>query len=278
MRVLGEGEPRLAWEPLHSAHAIEQTVFFAQFDRPVDDQRMARLAEISGHFSDELPRRSHLQTLSLSFGAPGPLPVQQGGLVLQRIASDGSVESEIRVDRAGLAFRTSTYTRWVKVWGQSRRYFAELMPVYAEQSSLATVGMSYIDKFIWSGQIAECDGRTLMRRGSPYLAPQIFDTTDLWHSHSGAFSRHNVRTKRLVNLNADYADDFSAVGSRRVVNITTAITDSFNQPGYDRTDVAGNLAVEVYNTHIEGLHVLAKDVLGHTIDEAMVRRIDLWTE
>lgn len=267
------------FNPLHAAHAIEQVVFVVQMATPLSPNDFLEVRSSAEQFKNELPGRAEIQGFAFAIGGPGPKgPIPSGpsiGSVFHRVAPDGSVESELRIEHASVTFRISAYTRWEAVWKGVRKYFDVLLPKYVAQSKISAISMSYIDKFVWIGDAAECRPELVLRKESKYLCPTIFDSRDLWHSHTGAFLRTDEHTKRLLNINVDCLDEAVPDGPRRVISIGTVLTDLLNQPGYKATEIASENANEFIDLHMQQLHNFGKTTFGDVINDNMGKRIAL---
>ena len=271
-------KPKGYFEPIHAAHAIEQVAFILQMEPPLAHESFSQICEIAKQFKTEadMPGQSEFKTLAFAFGptmpqhSPPPSP-----LVLNRIAADGTPEKELRVDVNSISFTTFRYTRWEAAWSQARRYFEILVPTYIENTKIAAMGLNYIDKFKWVGELSECKTNILMRTGSKYLCPHIFEADDFWHSYTGAFIRADKSTKRLLNVNVDYLDEIRPDNIRRVVAITTVLTDLMNQPGYDPIEINAKGAINFLDSRMQNLHVFGKEVFGNIISDEMSKRIAL---
>lgn len=271
----------IGFNPIHTAHAIEQVVFAIQFANPLQGAAFAAILEKAEQIASDLPAHAILSQQGFMFNPhSGAVPFQLNGTItgkaFQRVAPDGSIEKGLRVEQNALSFHTSVYTRWMDVWSAARQFFEPLAPMYAAQSQLTQVGLTYIDKFEWLGDADLCDPLILLRPQSEYLSPSVYCAKDLWHCHTGAFIRTDKQTKRLRNVNVDYVDDNRPDGqTRRVVAITTALTDMLNQPSYDSTEVTSETCVSFVERHMEELHIANKQVLHGTIADEMSRRIAL---
>jgi uncharacterized protein (TIGR04255 family) len=263
------------FEPLHEAHAIEQVIFVVQIDRPLDDTNIAAIYKVAEQFQPELPGRVEIQGFALTIGSRGPSGPISAGRVFSRTRPDGTTESELRVERDSVTFRTSLYTRWNEIWGQARKYFDAIVPMYVGQANISGISLNYVDKFLWVGVPAECRPNILLRPESIYLCPYVYNVQDLWHSHTGAFMRVSNETKRLLNVNVDCLDENRPNGIQRVVAITTVLSDLINQPGYAPSQVAANAATEFLDTRMRQLHDFGKEVFGKIINDDMCRRIAL---
>ena len=249
------------FEPIHAAHAIEQVVFVLQFDHPLEGAIFAEVRKAAEQFKSELPGQIETQGFALLLGAAGPVP--NTGFLLRRVAPDGTVENELRVDNTSVTFKTMLYTRWDAVWSQASKYFKALDPIYASQARLSGISINYVDKFVWSGNLVACTPSLLLRAGSKYLCPHVFEAKDFWHSHTGAFIRVDSNTKRLLNVNVDYLEENRSGEVSRIVAITTVLTDQLNQSGYDPYVAEGSDIVKFVNDHMQGMHVFGKSVFGN---------------
>ena len=264
------------FDPVHDAHAIEQVVFVLQTDSPLEDQTFLEAREAADTFRSELPGRGDFQGMGLVFGVVGvgvpPAPIV--GTAFSRTNPAGMVESELRVERSSLTFRTTLYTRWDTVWAQARKYFDVLVPKYATKPRIAGISLNFVDRFVWTGKTSECRPDLLLRRASKYVAPHVYELTDLWHSHTGAFIRADSQTKRLLNVNIDYVDGDASAKTRNVV-VTTVLNDMFNQPDYETSEFKQDAAMQVFEEHMQELHMFGKKVFGNIINDEMKKRIAL---
>lgn len=264
------------FEPIHAAHAIEQVAFVIQFDQEFNDQTLIKLRAVADQFKDDLPGVTEIQSIGFAFGIQ-IAPTQQSqvaGLVRKSVGRDGALECELRMDKTGITFVTTRYTRWNKAWEQVSKYLEALLPVYLEQANLLAIGLNYVDKFAWAGDLNNCNPALLIQKDSKYVSNHIFETKEFWHSHTGVFIRADNNTKRLLNLNVDYLDDPRPEGIKRVVSVTTTVTDQFNQQGYTPlAHEAGNK--ELIFSHMQSMHEFSKQVFSDLITPEMSKRIAL---
>ncbi len=270
------------FQPVHSAHSIEQVMFVLQFHRPLKPENFASVKSLTEQFRTELPGGGPIQSMAFAIGGPTPqfsvpppqLPIT--GHVLNRTAPDGSLESELRVELGSMSFRTTRYSRWATIWGSAHRYFGTFLNAYfSGGAQLASVSLNFVDKFVWHGEIDNCDASKLLRNSCDYVTPQIFNRRDLWHSHTGAFERFDQQTKRLININFDCLDEISGIHPRRVISMTTVWTDMFGQPGFEPVTLINSDALEFLSVHMASLHALNKEILSNSIVESMAQKIAL---
>lgn len=268
------------FEPVHSAHSIEQAVLVLHFDRPLEQARLSAAMGAANQFKSELPGSTPVigGGFSVAIGGSPSMPMQMPatGVMLHRSAPDGTIESELRVEQASITFRTTRYSRWSAIWDQAKRYFSAVIGAYLENgSALVSISINFVDKFVWNGDQKDFDSSLLLSKDSEYIAKHIFSLNDLWHIHTGAFIRSDEQTKRLMNINIDCVDEFNGLHSRRAISITTVLTDMFNQPGFEPFAVTNDNAMNVISAHLESLHTFDKDILSKTLVESMAKQIAL---
>lgn len=281
-KMPNDSSPKGNFDPIHEAHSIEQVIFTVQFDRPLDDNLFAEVLKAAEPFKTDLPGQENIQRIAVAIGPQGVMPqIPAGsgkvpiGRQFRRMRPDGSVENELIVERQSVIFRTLQYLRWTDTWSRAKQYLDILIPIYFRQASVSVVGLNFVDKFTWTGNLEDFNPSMLLRARSVYLCPHIFEVKDLWHSHTGAFIRIDKNTKRLININVDCLDEQLPDGPRRVVAATTVLTDLFNQPDYEPLAVAEGDAVSFLDIHMQRLHADGKKILGSIIDDTMSKRIAL---
>ena len=268
------------FEPVHAAHAIEQVVFVLKFERPLEEAQFMRVLRVAERFNRELPNKTPILGISFVVGPdsknpPSPIPTTLKGTSFKRPGVDGGFTHELNVETDALTFRITLYSRWDAIWQEADKYFSSLIELYAEQARLLTISINYVDKFVWSGNIDKCRPSALLRAGSKYICPHVYDINELWHSHTGAFIRLDSHTRRLLNVNIDSLDENLAEGSRRVVLVTTILNDQLNQYGYEESRISPEVIVDYINQRMQDLHGFGKDVLREIINDEMCRRIAL---
>lgn len=262
------------FEPLHSAHAIEQVLLGVQFQKPLDDAGM-REARVAAGTPPELPGRAELRGFALqAAGAPRAMST---GFSFTRMRADGTEEAEFQVQRHLISFRTMLYTRWSDISAQAYGLFSTVLPVFLQRGTIAGIALNYVDKFISSSLPPDGDVRPILQRTSPYLAPRVFESTNLWHTHSGAFSRPDDRTRRLIAVNVDYITEKIEERDRTALVINSTLTDAFNQNGYEPLHVLPDDGMTFVKQTFERLHQGDKEVLRSIITGDLARRIALDT-
>jgi uncharacterized protein (TIGR04255 family) len=265
------------FEPMHDAHAIEFVQFCFNFSKPLSDDTIKRVTHIMDTFETPLPVRQELRQHSITIGVNLSPPMSSGagafeGVIRQRIAPNGAIEKELRVDRSGISFRDASYTRWQQVWGRCHEFVLPLLQSIGIETFVNVIQLQYVDKFIWAGDARECRANLLLKEGSDYLSPSIFNSRDLWHSHAGHFVRLNSSVKRLVQINVDHLEEAGEGDPRQVVRAQTVLIDMLNQPGYEQnlTGFQSELAVK-----LQEMHDQLKSMFGELITDQIAHRIGM---
>ena len=225
------------FRPVHAAHAIEQASLTVNFDRPLGDTKMSEVHKIASQFKAELPGIHSIQSgFPFMIGDPAimklpPFPQHNPsamGVLMNRTAPDGSIESELRLEQTSISFRTSVYTRWPSFFGEASNYFSSVIRAYMSAGTgVANINITFVDKFIWNGDSNKCDPSLLIKKDSKYIANHVFSVNDLWHTHTGSFSSPDKKTKRLINVNIDCLDDVMEVTPRRSTRRPESHTNIF---------------------------------------------------
>jgi uncharacterized protein (TIGR04255 family) len=271
------------FEPIHDAHAVEQVQIAINFAQPLGDGSFSQVRQAMEVFRTELPGGSELQSFAIAFGqapalfAGSPGQMLSKGFVMQSMARNGAIEAEVRIEPSSIAFRTTLYSRWNAVWDQFARYLKSIIGTYAG-SPVMQVSLSFVDKFVWIGTPKSCKATLLLRPNSKYLCPHVYGSPDLWHSHTGAFIPVDEYTKRLLNINVDCLDEQIGEQARRIVSISTVLTDIFNQPGFTPLTLASNEAFDKLQERLIQLHDKSKHCFGDVISDEMCKRIALSRE
>ena len=264
------------FKPIHAAHAIERVSTGIQFAQPLNEADFKEIRELASTFTDDLPRQVEIQGMMLSIGPPGgsPDPPFPGGFLLQNMESDGSSFFSRFVLKLH-QLRTERILILVGMMcGQKQRNtLIFLIPKFLSHSETVSINLTYVDKFVWDGEISECQPNLLLRYNSEYICPHVYDSGELWHTHTGKFLRVEDKFKRLLNLNIDCLDEKEASGNdKRVVKILTVITDNLNQSGYKSVDIKSDTVVNFVDEHMRKLHIFSKNTFGNIICDDMCKR------
>lgn len=266
------------FEPLHDAHSIDQVLFTIQFERPLSDEQLLNIRQTSlAKFknSDHFPAIQDIQLFPFNVGIGIPMTAQNG-FQLFRTGNDGILETELRVERNSVIFRTSRYTRWEEIWGKVNVYFQHVIPLFTQDGNkLMGVGLSYYNKFLSRNETKKCKAKDLLNSQSKYLCTHLFENDDLWHNHTGAYIKINKEIKRLININIDSFDELSDNVQHRAIAIAIIVTDLLNQPQYNPSIFSDEDIIMKLKDKFHALHLCENDIFRDILNEKSAKRVGL---
>lgn len=261
------------FEPLHAAHAIDNVQFILNFASTISDvDWLAVLAAAREHKGD-FPGEELVTSFAVAVA--GTVVEGKPGIALRRMAPNGAIEEEFVITRGALVYRTSKYVRWAGCWQRAREIFDSVLKAVPEGVVLSNIGQSVVDKFVHQGTPSRNSPQSVLRKGSPYICSHVFERDDLWHSHTGAFIKHDPYTRRLRNINIDYLDDQISGLTMRTLAISIVVSDQFQQQGYEPITTHIMDTSTLIDEHMQNLHQENKMILSQLLTAEMARRIAL---
>jgi uncharacterized protein (TIGR04255 family) len=280
-----------SWEPVKEGHSIEVAAGSVNFSEPLNEvlwKRTLRLAEQVSRPAG-LVDRATFNAFQLTFGggnlsggpnmAEGPV----GNVVFRRLsivenptgAITHTVAEEFAVGRVALTYRTMMYTRWSAFRERLRTLLRPALEMSVQGAAIANVRLEYRDIFIFSGTPNDAATDDLLRKDSKFIAPHIFERSDLWHSHTGMFIPEPSAQKRLIQINIDANDVPSdSSSSRRAISILTAVQDNLDQADSDELENESNMG-DIVADRFESLHAQSKTIFGQLVTPAVAKRVGL---
>jgi uncharacterized protein (TIGR04255 family) len=274
---------KLSYSPINSAHAIVEVVMFVQFVPDFGESTIRKLVGVEHDLKDELPKVNPIQKFAFSmFPEHGSQIVQQQpiGIEMQSIGRDGSLEWMLRTTENTIAVHCLDYSRWDKVWQQAKGYLDKTFRhLEGSESFIASVGLKYIDRFLYDEEPEQASLSTLFRPDTNLVFKRAFLSGPLWHCHSGWFEDLNVRggMKYLNQLNID-ATLTNIYGNRRLV--ITVDHNAVAQVPQDKS----SLSIVMKKNGSEGLlldeimgelHQRNKTMMSELLSKQMAKRINL---
>jgi uncharacterized protein (TIGR04255 family) len=179
-------------------HAIVQASFAVEFAAPPPPATVRELLALHPKLKDRYPRRQESRALRIPVDALETehertvvgQPVV-GGFNFDSLMPDGTVERSIVLNDKTLTITRSEYELWHKTWVEVRFIFAFMLPILMQRGIATTFHLQYQNRFVWEGDLSAFRADTIFRSGSQFLAPNVFDAPELWHSNHGYFEYPN---------------------------------------------------------------------------------------
>src|SRR4029077_16938573 len=108
---------------------------------------------------------------------------QRLGIIEDAQGSIGQMTAEeFSIERGAISYRNMSYTRWNAFRAKLRDLAKPALEIAAQGAAVGSIRLEYRDVFLNSGEPAAADVGAVLRSGSKYIAPHIFELRDLWHS------------------------------------------------------------------------------------------------
>ena len=194
------------FEPINEAHAVAEMLVFLQFS-PNLSPALPSLMGLKDLLEAKLPKATENTAFSITLEeGRNEVTKLPSGLQLMSFRSDGNPAWILNIGPAVISLHCLDYTRWEPVWKEMRFYIGEVLKaIGAAPVSLSSVGLKYVDRFIWTGRDEDYNANLLLRSGSQYLHPGAFQSRQRWHCHTGWFHETDEFGEILNQLNIDSA-------------------------------------------------------------------------
>lgn len=268
------------FEPINTAHAISEVVVYLQFSKDLKAE-LPSLMNLKATLKDRYP--AQIDTFSMAVevnDTQGQLSASQPGVSgfrLSRHGPDGRPDWLIQIGGPSISIHCLEYSRWNSVWSEMRdvlkRIFDELG---SGRDYISSIGLKYVDRFIWQDEPGNYDIAALLSNESPYLHDKALDAGERWHCNSGWFEDYSSECEILNQLNIDSGIGMVESGNSIIVTIDHAQT--LRAKGSSSLSrFAEDINAEDARMHllVEELHQRNKATLGSLLRDAMARRISL---
>ena len=258
------------------ANPITSCVLAFEFEKPFPQPVLSELGRLHARFRKRLPRHNVQQLVALPIGPSASVPQRRplAGIVFDRLKGDGTPDENLGAIVSTLSYMTSAYSRWNEIWGSARVLFDIVFPPLLRDNALTGFALEFTDKFIYSGQISPSGPVRFLLKENPFMASNIFNCQDLWHSNHGYFRQPSIladsTTLENVNLslNRDTTDDEPALRLDIVINQRVAFAAprqlDINMPFGDSGE--GSLEQQVSLVHRRNKEVLSALLLAEIVD------------
>lgn len=263
--------------PFAGQHAIQSAVFAIDFASELNVGEVGALRQEADKLAGDFPVVNDQQLTTLSMQVvSGEEPVSSantefGGFVMERPALISSEPKRrfINVSRNSIIVVINDYTRWDKFKSDIDRYISVLLAPIDSQKAITGIGLQFNDVFFWRADPAELKIEEVFVANNPYIAPNIFSSPFLWHSHHGYLTSNDnpIRHHQLDNVNVSRVE----ANEQHQLQILTSHRATFDKPLYKSwSDNKANLFIIQ-----DGLHEKNKLMLTALLTPAVQEKISL---
>ena len=279
-----------------NGHAIVQAAFSVDFALPPVPSTIREVLSLHPRIRKEYPRKREITATPIASFETGrevqPVAAgepQLGGFAFDSLKPDGEVERAIRLVANRLSIMRADYENWDRTWEEARRVFELMLPVLLERSAVIGFHLEYHDRFVREGGRDGFQADMVFRRDSRWLAPNVFEAEDLWHSHHGFFEypdrphKHqllNVVESQLIPIDNDTHDSRSELAAD--VKLKHRVLHGVAHAGGTPEETNSVEAIfgkegdaGLIDAYMCEMHDKDKLILAQSINEEMCRRIKL---
>jgi len=262
----------MTFVPAGGRHAVVEAVFGVRLDSPPTKDEFDTIIALHQELKEELPKVSRPEGVFVFLGnKPTSEPPFGAHVSFESFQKDGSHEWRVRVEDNAILVNCLVYTRWKEVADTSLGYIRKISGLLSQGSrSIDHVFLQYLDRFNWTGNIAEYDLSALLAKNHKYVGDFAFDVGPLWHSHQGWFEYKDLPSNgRALNRT-----NITAKVEKEVANV---LIDHYIQfePETDLSLDAAAKDGDMIDAVFEALHRQNKLVLSELLTVEMAKQIQL---
>jgi uncharacterized protein (TIGR04255 family) len=274
------------WKLLNDRNAIEVMAIQLRFSEALGSVAAKRVESDLASSANRagLIDRIPIQGFQLNIANPGEVRQVLGPAMLYQSSSivrgdDGAVakvlSAQVEFQPTHVSYHSWRYSGWTQE--KSKPLDILLKPLARALSgvALAAVRLEYLDRFYFDGLPINADPKSVLDPGSGWIAKHVFDTPNLWHSHTGRFDDVTESRRTLHMVNADFQDltgPLPKLAGRRALQLVTASEYQFPDAGFDAGD---NEPSDFLGDWLDELHTSTKAIFRSTISAEMRERLDL---
>lgn len=268
----------VSWQPIHENHAIDVMAVKLDFAELVPQTLLRKMLRVAEETAIPAGLKSRHTLSGQLAGAGIVIGAVQGQLFNATVDAKEDdpvpqrVSEQLQVDQASITYRTWRYVSWSWQVQRMRELLLPLLEALSGVIAVARVQEEYLDRFKFDGPLAEAKVPLLLREGSPFVVPHGFNSSTIWHSHSGTLLPSEDNTRCLQTINVDFVDNPpEGDNSRRWANIVTMRQDTFSQQVISEGGPGGERVFAI----LDKMHGELKEMLAALITDSIAARIYL---
>jgi uncharacterized protein (TIGR04255 family) len=201
--------------PFTKDHAIKEMSFALEFSDELGETLIRELFERHSEFESELPRNQKIQSVKFSFnakfgtgdasGATTAMPSEYGGLVFDKLMSDGRKALSLNVNQQFISVTVGEYLRWQPTFEKAVNLLKLASSGELGKQNVSVIGLQYLDEFKFDGDPAEFKTEHLFATDTINLPRKCFDQPAPWHCHQGWLTKNSdgLSAQFIDNVNVD---------------------------------------------------------------------------
>jgi uncharacterized protein (TIGR04255 family) len=278
-------------------HAIVQAAFAVDFAAHPTPQTIRELLALHSKLEEAYPRRKETKGRLIGIKAeafeteelrPQVGEVTLSGFTFDSLRRNGEVERSITLNGNKLSITRADYVKWEKTWEEVREVFALMLPVLLQRSDAIGFQLQYHNRFVWEGERSDFQAAQIFRKGSPFLAPNVFEVPELWHSFHGYFEYpdqpHRHQLLNVVEVQLVPSENVGLepnVGLVAEVKLSHKTSHGVERAGGRATsmktveNVLGAGDPGLLDAYMKEMHEKVRWLLARLIDDEMCDKVEL---
>lgn len=175
--------------PARAQGSTIQTAVALAFVSAPTTEALKRVLSLHDKIRDRYPRRQEMNAVRMSLN-PGALPAgmdpgEVAGFTFDYSKPDGTVKQAMGCTDRVLYVQRTDCPDSGPVQLEVQEELELVLPVLG--GKVANIAVERVDRFVWDGARMDFRAASVFRMDSGWLAPNIFDAVDMWHSNHGLF-------------------------------------------------------------------------------------------
>ncbi|MGO8093252.1 TIGR04255 family protein [Rhizobium leguminosarum] len=261
------------WKMLHNENAIEGAAMTVRFAEPLSSMVAKKVVrEIEGRASDAgFFDRQPLQQFQFQLDGKDVRQSSVVGMVFQhnkliRDAAGNVAPQPARhfvVQPEQTVMQIQRYRGWEIEWPDAVKLLGPTLSIAAGVVPIAAFRLEYLNRFIFDGPEEEGSVTDLLQK-SDFVAPHVFEASDLFHSHTGRFDDVSSSSRRLTQVNADLQilNVPHPTAGNRTLALMLAVERQFSGPGLEMDPgEVEEVATKYFSCLHDDIHALFKKLV-----------------
>ncbi|NSX15960.1 TIGR04255 family protein [Cupriavidus taiwanensis] len=265
--------------PVAGEHAIQHAAFVIEWPAafPLSKETLQAVTALHPEIRSVFPvvQEHKAVTINIDTNTPNAAPVptfdELGGVHFIKpnpALGPAGVSRTIQINKHNIIVVIADYSRWDTVWGEVSAWLDMLLPFVLDGRPVSAMNLQYNDRFNWRGDPRRLDLSEVIRRDSKYVAPNIFEANNLWHSHHGFIEDRSapIQHRLTDNINLNLTLENQQLG----LQLFTSHRGELANAAWDFMS-----ASEAVRTLMTDFHNRNKEILKNLFTEAVCNKINL---
>lgn len=270
---------KVAFAPIHGAHAIVEAVFIIGFSNAVFSSAeivAAAKKELSPEFSLIIDSPS----IDIEIEDSGPKFRESVPGVVFRKEQDGKLLWALRIQGDTLSIHCVDFQQWDDVYTGFERYVEIVSRFLGNELTISAFQFKVLNRFVLVGDLSDYDAKVVLREGSPYLPMHVFDRGARWRTSINWFVDEEKNSVLGYEVNVESAE----VGEPQSEKVVISIDFSSVMRPADEADklpvfqVLGNGLLDVVpkvRPICESFKLANKSVVTSLLNDAYCEKINI---